>query len=77
MTVKELIVRLQQEQQDMTVVTDLHSEYSEVVEVMKIIAFENGGYVSKARTHEQELKEHGYVYVGVNTGYDLEDVRAR
>ena len=65
MTVKELIEELQKQPSHMTVVVDLHSEYSTPESVTRIIGYENGGYVSSSRgTPEEKLKEHGYVHIG-------------
>lgn len=67
MTVKELIQLLEKEPPNMTVVTDLHSEYAPIEGVFKIEGFDNGGYVSAPRyaTEATKLSVHGYVYVGV------------
>jgi hypothetical protein len=67
MTVKELIEKLQSLPQNHEVITDLHSEYSEVETVKLMQGYENGGYVSRPYPHRGEvpLTTHGYVYIGV------------
>lgn len=65
MKVKDLIAKLKKQPQDMEVVTDLHSEYSLVHSVKRIVGYDNGGYVSRPYNAEDKPSCHGYVYVGV------------
>lgn len=71
MTVKDLIQRLQQEDPNMEVVTDLHSEYALVESVRRIEAYDAGGYISACyrsqdpiATNLAKSRMHGYVYIG-------------
>lgn len=64
MTVKELKALLATMPDNHTVVRDLHSAYAKVTAVALITGYDNGGYIATARTPEQKLREHGYVYVG-------------
>lgn len=63
MKVKELIALLQKENPEHDVVMPLHSEHAVVITVDRIVGYDNGGYVSVARTEEQKLREHGYVRI--------------
>jgi hypothetical protein len=63
MTVKELMAHLAKLPPNHTVVVDLHSEYFEAAKPELITGYDNGGYVSKARTPEEKLREHGYVLI--------------
>jgi hypothetical protein len=71
MTVKDLIAKLSELQEDLTVVTDLHSEYSEVVDVRQIEGRENGGYVSRVYPNRSISDARQYVFVGTKF-YDVD-----
>jgi len=49
MTVRELIKKLEKMPQGHTVLVDLHSEYTDQVQLALIEAYENGGYVSRRK----------------------------
>ena len=72
MTVKDLIAKLSELPGDLVVVTDLHSEYSEVVEARQIEGRENGGYVSRPYPSRTITDTRPYAYVGTNPQEDEE-----
>ena len=63
MTVRELIEELGKMPPNHRVVTDYHSEYSDVETVELIVGYNNGGYVSRPYSNEDKLKSHGFVRV--------------
>lgn len=66
MTVAELIAKLQTVPPGLEVVTDLHSEWSNVECVALVTGFDNGGYVSQPYRTIDQSKVHGYVYIGTS-----------
>ena len=64
MTVRELITKLEKLPPNQKVVVSEHSQYSEVLTVEPIVAFDNGGYYSHPFREEDQLRAHGVVYLG-------------
>ena len=68
MTVAELIAHLQTLPLTHTVVVDLHSECTKAAVPSLLVGYDNGGYISRAYREEQQLRSHGYVYIGPTYG---------
>lgn len=66
MTIKELKVELEKVDENLTVVSELHSEYTENIEVRVMEGYDNGGYISHPYRYHgfQEHKVKNYLYIG-------------
>lgn len=65
MTVEQLIAALSKFPKRHQVIVDLHSEWASAGEPRLVEGYDNGGYISEARTTEQRLRAHGHVYIPV------------
>ena len=63
MTVQELITQLSGLPSHLTVITDLHSEWTEISGSTLIEGYENGGYISRPYDDRGKHRTHLYVHI--------------